>query len=707
MGGCATKKKSAQEFLKEEAVINANELYNDEEGKESVSEKIRLHFKCSGVKDTGMASEPSTKLVVKEKKGEDEWALVGQTEIVVEDANPKYVNSVQAIYKMQDTQEFKVEMYEVSTDQDPNNVKEQYCLGSADFLLHELMKEENKTIEIPLKEKRKKKCGMVTIIFERVANSNKIKTLTIAAEINPWYKLGIDFYYKVYREISGTIVPLNESSSNQENLDITKMENLMIVYDSKYGGPKQHELAYTWKQLKGPYSVIACGDPNMPLIIEIGYKEPISSNEEEEVKYINKRMFCQKVSVCSLQRAEVAWPLELNGERFGVFKFGNPLITEEYSFMDYINGGVSLKLCVGFDWTLSNNRPSQKLEYHNLDLDLNPYGHILRTLGRAILCFDKTAKIPMIALGGAIPDVGRSYCFALNGKMFEPEVVGISSAIELYLNALKKAGLAGPTYFSELLSYYADYIESYVKCGFEENPRYFTILFIIDGSPIDIEETKDELVRLSYLPATLIIITVNPELTKPFQDAINPENQLFSNNLEKAAKRDGIIFTSYDNDPTKLRGLVRSIFPGIQKQFVEYMNQSNIDPKRTPSGSGTGQAEITKGSMESSFSPYITMLNNFKRATLELRQKTKEAKEEFEMQEAAANGKQSDASKKKSAEELQEEEKKEHEELEKIEKIVNEGFPVRDPYLLLKAVALKEYKNALIVDESLKLLIEQ
>lgn len=573
MGGCATKEKTTNEFVQDDSNYQKNAFVSEENASCDV---ILLYFKCTSVKKLGIAAEPTTKIVVKESKGGDDYAVVGETEIIEEDNNPKFSRSVQASYNIQGTQEFRIELYEATLGQNSEYLPEKSCLGSADFIMHELIKANDKCLTIALKEKKRKSTGVVCVSYERVISSKKVNTISISAEISPFHKPDINFYYKIYRDIVPPKRRLLETVT-EECKEIPKLEDLQLVYDSKYGGIKTNDVIYVWRPLKMTYSNFCLEDPNLQLVLEVGCKK--DSEQPEEVKETNQTILCKMFSLSNLQQSELWLPLNVNDEQYGIFKLYNPIIAEEGSFLDYVNKGINLKLCIGLDWTVSNNLPTGECTYHNMDLNLNPYCLIMSSLGKAILCFDSFQSIPVLAFGGSIPDIGRSSCFALNGKIFEPEVLGMISVIELYVLALKKVKLGGPSYFSEVLKYYADYITEYMNISFEDCPRYFIILIITDGSPLDYEETLTELVRLSSLPTSVIFIGINPTLCQPFQQVLEKPDLLYSEFLKRSAERNAIIFYSYEHDPKKLLSMAKNVFSVIQKQFVEYMTMHNIEPK--------------------------------------------------------------------------------------------------------------------------------
>jgi hypothetical protein len=134
------------------------------------------------------------------------------------------------------------------------------------------------------------------------------------------------------------------------------------------------------------------------------------------------------------------------------------------------------------------------------------------------LQYDDDKLVPTYGYGG-IPsysvDRKVSHCFSLNGS---PDAIiegGIPAILGTYRDQFNKGlKLYGPTRFSDILKVLIDNIGSWEANGPTWN--YQIILIITDGAIHDMQETKDEIVRASYLPISIIIIGVgnSPELVK-------------------------------------------------------------------------------------------------------------------------------------------------------------------------------------------------
>ena len=79
----------------------------------------------------------------------------------------------------------------------------------------------------------------------------------------------------------------------------------------------------------------------------------------------------------------------------------------------------------------------------------------------------------------------------------------------MYKEALTKYKFHGPTVFSELLKMAIEYARAEGKDA--ENQKYFILLIMTDGVIDDFQRTKDEIVKASELPMSIIIIGVGDD----------------------------------------------------------------------------------------------------------------------------------------------------------------------------------------------------
>ena len=147
---------------------------------------------------------------------------------------------------------------------------------------------------------------------------------------------------------------------------------------------------------------------------------------------------------------------------------------ERFSFLDFVFGGLEITMTVAIDFTLSNGNPHERDSLHYFDFNNNQYLKAITSVGSILENYDTNKRIPVLGFGAKIPgvlDTRASHCFAVNGNILNPEVVGINGVIQsiyiyiyiylyiAYKKALGQVKLNGPTYFAEIVKYINDMAE--------------------------------------------------------------------------------------------------------------------------------------------------------------------------------------------------------------------------------------------------------
>lgn len=121
--------------------------------------------------------------------------------------------------------------------------------------------------------------------------------------------------------------------------------------------------------------------------------------------------------------------------------------------MDYIFGGCEVGLQIAVDFTASNGRNLNGGSLHDFNEARNQYIPAIRAVGNILQNYDTDQKFPAYGFGACIPPVQSvSHLFAMNGKIFDPEVPGIEGVIAAYKNTVQKVQFHGPTYFAHFLN---------------------------------------------------------------------------------------------------------------------------------------------------------------------------------------------------------------------------------------------------------------
>ena len=248
---------------------------------------------------------------------------------------------------------------------------------------------------------------------------------------------------------------------------------------------------------------------------------------------------------------------------------------KNYSFLDYLRGGMQINLTVAIDFTTSNLPPDDKLSYHYLGAKQTIYEKAIKSCGDIVAEYDFDKKFPAFGFGGKFFDEFEvSHCFPLNGNTNDPEIKGIDGILKAYRNVLVNSELSQPTYFHFVI----DKLNEIVKKEVEQNKDIYNILMILtDGIIDDMNETIDSLVESSFLPISVIIIGIGNADFSIMNKLDADDDPLYDKN-ERKADRDLVQFVpfiKFQNDGQKL---AEQVLEEIPRQIVEYYQHKKISP---------------------------------------------------------------------------------------------------------------------------------
>ena len=121
----------------------------------------------------------------------------------------------------------------------------------------------------------------------------------------------------------------------------------------------------------------------------------------------------------------------------GQVEIENFMLTQEFTFLDYLKGGVELNVMCAIDFTASNGDPTKKESLHYISEDkLNQYQSAIHGVCDILLCYDADKKVPMYGFGGCPWGKSTSHCFSLTGKDSDPWAYGLDGIMGCYKYAL-------------------------------------------------------------------------------------------------------------------------------------------------------------------------------------------------------------------------------------------------------------------------------
>ena len=251
-------------------------------------------------------------------------------------------------------------------------------------------------------------------------------------------------------------------------------------------------------------------------------------------------------------------------------------IIKNYTFLDYIRGGMQINLSVGIDFTGSNLDPSKPNSLHYLGSSNNSYEIAIRSCGAILAYYDFDQLFPVFGFGGKFcGDNSVSHCYPLNMNPNDPNIQGIDGILQTYRNILGQTQLYGPTYFHFII----DKVISLVKEDvIAENKMNYTILMILtDGVIDDMDETIDSLVEASFLPISVIIIGIG-DANFTNMNILDADDEGLVDKNGRKADRDLVQFVPFKNYSYNGELLAKQVLEEIPRQVIEYYQHQNIAP---------------------------------------------------------------------------------------------------------------------------------
>jgi hypothetical protein len=183
-------------------------------------------------------------------------------------------------------------------------------------------------------------------------------------------------------------------------------------------------------------------------------------------------------------------------------------VVEKGSFLDFLRGGLSMRLAVAVDFTASNKDPRAADSLHFINQTApNYYQLALFAVTEILLGYTRGHPIPAFGFGASLRRVngvpGVNHCFPLSLNFEQPAAPGVDELNSMYANALVQLQFDGPTFFAPILR---KAIEITKACP---DPRAYSVLLIMtDGEIHDMQQTIDLIYDMAALPISIVIVGI-------------------------------------------------------------------------------------------------------------------------------------------------------------------------------------------------------
>ena len=499
--------------------------------------------------DVASKSDPQVVVTLSDARGK---RIIGQTEVVADNLNPKFATAIPLDYYFEEVQTLSFEIFDVdATSRD--------YIGQVTCTVGDIFGSRGQELVRQVAVKTVKLIGkapMMAIRGEEVKGMN--------ATVN-------------FR-LSGSHLDKKDPGP------FAKSDPYLLLYKEYDDGKRQlvhrtntilNTLNPTWQPFTLHMSVLCDGNPKMKLYIEVFDWDKHSDDDLIGVCRTNLEHLLTRPILELINPKKQA--KKSSYKNSGTLNILDISVINEYTFLEYLAGGTQLNLMVGIDYTASNGNPAQPGSLHFRDPSgaLNQYGNAIVNVGNILLPYDYDGNVPVYGFGGKLPNGETSHCFALTGNPATPEVPGVAGVMDVYSRSFQWVALHGPTNFAPLIKQACTIAAQYHAMA-QDVAAYLLLLIITDGEITDMNATVDAIVEASGLPMSIVIVGVgNADFSK--MDVLDADGKLLQGR-NGVARRDIVQFVPYNKfkDPVRLTAATLAELPG---QLVEYMKTFNIKPK--------------------------------------------------------------------------------------------------------------------------------
>lgn len=160
-------------------------------------------------------------------------------------------------------------------------------------------------------------------------------------------------------------------------------------------------------------------------------------------------------------------------------------------------------------------------------------------------------------------------------------MAGIQGILGVYEYAIHNCELYGPTIFSKIIDVAAQIASRPTS---QQNQKYYILLMITDGAINDEEDTIREIVRISRLPLSIVIIGVGyADFT--MMNILDSDKGLLKDSSGNVAARDIVQFVAFrDYGNANAANLARDTLAEIPNQLLSFMKSTGImaNPRKFP-----------------------------------------------------------------------------------------------------------------------------
>lgn len=529
---------------------------------------IEISVSCRDIIDADVfsKSDPMVVLFV-QGLGSKEWREFGRTETIQNTLNPDFVHKFVLDYYFEERQNLRFDVYDI--DNKSAKLSEHDFLGRAICSLGEIVSSSGSDYRRPLKGSSFKDQGTIVLRAEEVSTCKDSLIMSFNGrnlDKKDWFGKSDPF-----------MVFLRCNEDNR----FTVCDKTEVI---------KKTLNPDWKRKEYSIQKLCNGDRDRTIKVEVydwnsnGSSHSLIGEFETSVNQLENGVGSDNVYECvhpEKKRKKKSY------KNSGIVNLTYLHFQKNYSFVEYLRGGLDMNFVVAIDFTGSNGNPQMPDSLHYIHPSRpNQYSLAIQAVGNIIQDYDSDRMFPSFGFGARLPPTGQvSHNFAVNFNPSNPSCHGIEGVLQAYQQCIRSVQLYGPTNFSPIINEVSSMAHESLHSS--SKTQYFVLLMITDGVISDMEATKRAIVKAARLPLSIIIVGVGSDDFEAM-DVLDGDNVRLESRGEKA-ERDIVQFvpfrdymkTNSDLVMSQAR-LAKDVLAEVPDQVTSYMKSRGIAPGPSP-----------------------------------------------------------------------------------------------------------------------------
>ncbi|NXQ97029.1 CPNE7 protein, partial [Sagittarius serpentarius] len=518
----------------------------------AVLSKVELRVSCKHLldRDTLNKSDPCVLLLM---QSQGQWMEVDRSEIIKSNLNPVFAKIFTVDYYFEEVQKLRFEVYDSHGHAGVGTHDDDF-LGGMECTVGQIVAQKRVTKPLFLKYGKFAGKSTITVISEEISGNNGYVELAFRAKKLDDKDLfsKSDPFLEIYR--------IDDDRSEQ------------LVYRTEV---VKNNLSPIWEPFKVSLNSLCSCEEKRKLRVRKGDGDthpcprstcPPASPRPRMGASRGASRLPQAAAVPRCRRARPAEPPDPSRDMLvALLAVGGPLPPPPPQ--------------VAIDFTASNGDPRNSCSLHYINpYQPNEYLKALVAVGEICQDYDSDKKFSALGFGARIPPKYEvSHDFAINFNPDNDECEGIQGVVDSYQSCLPKIQLYGPTNVAPIISKVARVAANEERT--KEASQYFILLILTDGVVTDMADTREAIVRASYLPMSIIIVGVgNADFTD--MQILDGDDGVLRSPKGEPVLRDIVQFVPFrefkNASPT---ALAKCVLAEVPKQVVEYYSYKAFPPR--------------------------------------------------------------------------------------------------------------------------------